>query len=71
MAKDKRTLAPHPMGTTAWVLLITLATLWGGSFFFSEVASAELPPLTVVLGRVGIAALILNLIVIASDQRMS
>ena len=39
-----------------WLLLMTLSVLWGGSFFFSEVALAELGPLTVVLGRVGFAA---------------
>jgi drug/metabolite transporter (DMT)-like permease len=44
--------------------------LGGGAFFFSKVALAELCPFTVVLGRVGIAALILNLIVWASGQRM-
>ena len=42
-----------------WSLLVTLSILWGGSFFFSEVALAELGPLTVVLGRVGFAALAL------------
>ena len=42
-----------------WVLLVALSVLWGGSFFFSEVALAELGPLTVVLGRVGFAALAL------------
>ncbi len=38
-----------------WLLLVTLSVLWGGSFFFSEVALGELGPFTVVLGRVGIA----------------
>ena len=33
--------------------------LWGGAFFFVRVAVVELPPLTVVLARVGIAAAIL------------
>jgi len=53
-----------------WFLLIILSVLWGGSFFFSKVALAELRPFTVVLGRVGIAALALNLIVRASGHRM-
>ena len=39
-----------------WALLIVLSILWGGSFFFVEVALVDLPPLTLVLGRVGIAA---------------
>lgn len=41
-------------------MLLALAILWGGSFFFFKVMVAELPPFTVVLGRVGLAALILN-----------
>ena len=44
-------------------LLIILSILWGGSFFFVEVALAELPPLTLVLGRVGIAAGVLLVLV--------
>lgn len=47
------------MDGTAWALLLTLATLWGGSFFFAKVAVAEVPPLTVVLVRVALAALVL------------
>ena len=39
-----------------WGLLVLLSILWGGSFFFTGVAVAELPPLTIVLARVGIAA---------------
>jgi drug/metabolite transporter (DMT)-like permease len=40
-------------------MLLLLSMLWGGSFFFSKVALAELPPLTVVLMRVALAALAL------------
>jgi drug/metabolite transporter (DMT)-like permease len=58
------------MGRVEWLLLITLATLWGGSFFFSKVALAELPPFTVVLGRVGLAAVALNVLVLVSGQRL-
>jgi drug/metabolite transporter (DMT)-like permease len=48
-------------GMTAfeWMLLLLLSVLWGGSFFFSKVALYELPPFTVVLARVGLAALAL------------
>jgi drug/metabolite transporter (DMT)-like permease len=54
--------APAPaMGGREWVMLLALAALWGGSFFFFKVLVAELPPFTVVLGRVGLAAVILNL----------
>lgn len=53
-----------------WGLLIALAILWGGSFFFSKVALSELQPLTVVLGRVGIAAIVLHGIVWLTGQQM-
>ena len=53
-----------------WLLLLLLSVLWGGSFFFGEVALAELPPLTLVLGRVALAAVTLNLVVVATGQRM-
>jgi drug/metabolite transporter (DMT)-like permease len=42
-----------------WGLLVLLSILWGGSFFFTGVAVAELPPLTIVLARVAIAAVLL------------
>lgn len=44
------------MSATDWLLLVILSILWGGSFFFAKIAVAELPPLTVALGRVAIAA---------------
>ena len=44
------------MDMAAWGQLGLLSLLWGGSFFFSKFALAELPPLTIVLARVGIAA---------------
>jgi len=42
-----------------WSLLALLSVLWGGSFFFNGVLLRELPPLTVVLLRVALAAIIL------------
>lgn len=47
------------MGFREWVMLITLSLLWGGSFFFVEVAVTDLPPLTIVLLRVALAAIAL------------
>ncbi|MGV7032404.1 DMT family transporter [Methylobacterium symbioticum] len=49
------------MTASEWTLLLVLSLLWGGSFFFTGVALTALPPLTVVLLRVGLAALILGL----------
>ena len=42
-----------------WSLLAALSVLWGGSFFFNGVVLRELPPLTLVLLRVALAAIIL------------
>ena len=58
------------MGASDWALLIALSVLWGGSFFFAEVALAEVRPLTLVFARVGIAAGALVLAVYSSGQRM-
>jgi drug/metabolite transporter (DMT)-like permease len=43
-----------------WLLLLVLSVPWGCSFLFFKVLGAELPPLTIALGRVGIAAVALN-----------
>lgn len=48
-----------PMSPKEWGLLILLALVWGGSFFFNAVAVAALPPFTLVFTRVSLAALIL------------
>jgi drug/metabolite transporter (DMT)-like permease len=61
----------RPMGATEWFLLITLSVLWGGTFFCSEVALDEVQPSTLVMGRVGIAALALLAAVHASGHRMA
>lgn len=48
------------MNKAEWAMLMVLSGLWGGSFFFIGVAVRDLPPLTIVVLRVGLAALILN-----------
>lgn len=53
-----------------WGLLLLLALLWGSSFFFYKVLVAVLPPVTVVLGRVGIAAIAMNLWLLAQGTVM-
>lgn len=42
--------------------LVFLASLWGPSFLFIKVAVEDIPPLTLVVGRVGVAALLLYFI---------
>ena len=44
-------------------LLLLLAAVWGGSFFFAEIALREVPPLTITLHRVFWAIPVLGLIV--------
>ena len=52
-------MAQQHIDTRAWMLLALLSLIWGGSFFFVGVAVQELPALLIVLARVGVAALIL------------
>jgi drug/metabolite transporter (DMT)-like permease len=47
------------MSASDWALLLLLSLLWGGSFFFAEIALEEIPPLTLALLRVALAAAIL------------
>ncbi len=57
------------MATRDWVMLIILSLLWGGSFFFVGIAVADLPPLTIVTLRVGLAAITLWCIAFAMGLR--
>jgi len=50
------------MSLTDWCLLLFLSLLWGASFFYVAVALKELPPFTIVLLRVAIAALTLYIV---------
>ncbi len=43
-----------------WLLLASLGLLWGGSYFFAKIAVEDIGPLTVVFGRVPLAAIILS-----------
>jgi drug/metabolite transporter (DMT)-like permease len=58
------------MGGREWRLLIGLSLCWGSSFLFFRTLSAALPPFTVALSRVGVAAVILNLIVLVMGKRL-
>ncbi|MEH6801293.1 MAG: DMT family transporter [Halopseudomonas sabulinigri] len=57
------------MSASDWAMLVILSVLWGGSFFFVGVAVADLPPLTIVTLRVGIAAIALWAIALAMGRR--
>lgn len=58
------------MGGTEWALLFALSLLWGGSFFFVGVAVEGLPPFTIVALRVGLAALVLHVFLLATGHRI-
>jgi drug/metabolite transporter (DMT)-like permease len=61
----------HPrMSPLDWSMLLALSILWGGSFFFVGVAVKALPPFTIVLLRVAIAAAALQLVLRATGKAM-
>ena len=45
------------MGVREWAILAVLSVVWGASFFFYRVMVTELGPLTIVFGRLGLAAI--------------
>ncbi len=58
------------MGGREWAMLLGLAVLWGGSFFFNGVAVRELPSFTLVWLRVAVAAVALLSTLRILGQRM-
>ena len=52
-----------PISRRPSVLLALLALVWGSSFLFIKVAVRDLPPSTLVAGRLGLAALVLAVVV--------
>lgn len=47
------------MDATDWTILAALSVMWGCAFFFLAIQLRALPPFTIVLLRVGLAALLL------------
>ena len=58
------------MSGKEWVLLLILAVLWGGSFFFNGVAVRELPSFTIVWLRVASADAALLIVLRLLGRRM-
>lgn len=54
-----------------WAILLILSVIWGGSFFFIEVAIETVAPLTLVLLRVAIAAAALWLFLAVKGERLA
>ena len=55
-APDSRAMINQTMGSREWGVLLFLAIIWGGSFFFIKVAVTHVAPLTFVWLRVAFAA---------------
>lgn len=51
-----------------WTILLVLSVIWGGSFFFIEVALASVAPFTLVLIRVVLAAALLWIYVLVRRE---
>lgn len=51
-------------------LLVTLATLWGGSYTFIKLGVATIPPVTLIAARTAIAGLLLLVVMWARGVRM-
>lgn len=58
------------MGLLEWSMLVLLSILWGGSYFFVEIALLEWSPLLIVAVRVSIAALVIWIVVFAAGIRI-
>jgi len=53
-----------------WTILLVLSGFWGGSFLFIEILLRELPPFTMVLGRVGFAGILMYAFLRATSRRL-
>ncbi len=53
-----------------WARLVVLSILWGGSFLFVALALQDLPPLVIVLSRLGLGAMVLTGLVLISGRSM-
>lgn len=67
---DNAGRAAPAMGGREWAMLLALAVLWGGSFFFNGVAVRDLPSFTLVWLRVAVAAAALLAVLKLRGDRM-
>lgn len=58
------------MGGREWALLLLLSLLWGSSFLLAKIAVVDVQPLSLVLLRVGLAALALWIVLLATGRRV-
>ena len=59
LAVDKAPMIRAQMNGSDWLIMLVLAVIWGGAFFFIGVAVRHVPPMTYVWLRVTIAAVAL------------
>jgi drug/metabolite transporter (DMT)-like permease len=66
-----QTTSANPLAMTGfvWLQLLLLGAIWGGSFFFAKIAVHVIPPLTLVLFRVAIAAVALHIYLLSRGIR--
>ena len=57
------------MGLRVWIWLLSLSVLWGGSFFFAKVAIGELGTAHGGVRAGGLAALALDVVLLAARTR--
>lgn len=69
MSTTTQPVAPAMHGVE-WAMLVALSLLWGGSFFFTGIAVADLPAVTLVALRVTVAAIALWAVLQVTRQRM-
>ena len=55
---------------TSWVLLLSLATIWGVNFLFIKLAVEDIGPITNVFFRLLLASVILYIFMIFNNQRL-
>ena len=68
--RDKPPMIRAQMNRSDWTILLVLAVIWGGAFFFINVAVRHVPPLTYVWLRVTIAAAALWIFVKARGGKL-
>ena len=64
-------MTDRAMSGQDWGILLLLSVIWGGSFFFIEIALDTVAPLSLVLIRVAIAAAVLWLYLAVRGERLA
>ena len=67
-ADAKAVIQGGPVPAADWLLLVVLSFLYGSSFFFYKVLAPMLPPLSVVTGRLAVAAVALDLVLLVARR---